>query len=145
MPATVASTTDRPPLSVVGDEVTELLSGAEFEVFEVTGPAESGPPPHAHPWDEAYLVLDGEMVVSADGVDHPVAAGARVMIPAGTLHCYRIVSPSARFLVTTGGQRAGAFFRDMDATVPPGPPTDATLPTIIEVAMRNALTSPLFD
>jgi hypothetical protein len=54
-----------------------------------------------------------------------------------------VAGPTARFLVATGGTGAGRLFAGMDATVPPGLPTDEALPTIIDGAKRNALTSPL--
>jgi hypothetical protein len=45
-------------LNVVGDRILVLVDGAEsqsaFELFLVDGDPGSGPPPHAHPWLEAY-------------------------------------------------------------------------------------------
>jgi quercetin dioxygenase-like cupin family protein len=135
-------------LAVVGDELTVLLpsGGSEgaFEVFEVTGPRDSGPPPHAHEWFEAYYVLEGEIVVSQDGTDEVYGPGAFTTTPGGLTHTYRIASDTARFLVMTTGGRASQFFADIDANVPAGPPTPETLPTLIDVAKRNGLTSPLF-
>ena len=76
-----------------------------------------------------------------DGTDHLASPGDLVNIPAGSLHAYRILSPTARFLVTTTPEGASAFFADVDAHVGAMP---ESLPTLIEVAMRNRLTSPLF-
>jgi quercetin dioxygenase-like cupin family protein/ketosteroid isomerase-like protein len=131
-------------MKVVGDDVEVLRGGGEFEMFRVTGPEKSGPPPHAHPWSESFYVLDGEIDVMVGDDWQRVAAGGSATVPAGSLHAYRIASPTAAFLVTTSGARASAFFADVDAHVPPGPPDDATLPVLIDVARRNGLTSPLF-
>lgn len=131
-------------LRAVGDEIRVLRAGGAFEVFEVTGPGESGPPPHAHPWDEAYFGLDGEVEVTLGGEQHVLRPGGVLVAPAGTLHCYRVLTDVARMHVITSGHRASAFFADLDATTEPGMPTPDTLPAIIEVAMRNGLTSPLF-
>ena len=49
------------------------------------------------------------------------------------------------FLVVTSGHRASPFFADIAANAPAGPPEDARLPVLIDVARRNGLASPLFD
>jgi quercetin dioxygenase-like cupin family protein len=36
-------------------------------VFDTSGPAEAGPPPHRHPWEEIYVVLSGQLEVTVDG------------------------------------------------------------------------------
>ena len=51
-------------LSVVGEHITVLASAAQtgsYEIFFQAGPEGSGPPPHNHPWDEAFYVLHGEV------------------------------------------------------------------------------------
>ena len=50
------------PLNVVGEQITVLASGdrtGSYEVFHQIGPEGSGPPPHSHPWDEAFYVVAG--------------------------------------------------------------------------------------
>ena len=135
-------------LVVASDRLTVLLthgdSGAPFEVFELEGPRDSGPPPHAHAWVESYYVIEGEVLTSFDGIDRVAKAGDFVTVAAGTVHSYRILSDTAKALVTTSGNGASKFFADMDANVAPGFPTAETLPVIVEVAKRNGLTSPIF-
>lgn len=145
MPVIVESNPQRQTLNVVGDLIVPLLSCEGFELFELTGPADSGPPPHRHDWDEGYVVLDGELLIGGDDGEHRAGPGAQVTIPRGQLHWYRILSPTTRFLVVTSGTGAGRFFRDADANVGHGAPTPQTLPDLITVAKRNGLTSPLFD
>jgi quercetin dioxygenase-like cupin family protein len=131
-------------LDVIGDAITPLITADDatgFELFDLRGPAESGPPPHAHPWDEAYYVLEGEVAVMVEGAEYLVGPGDVVNVPAGSLHAYRITSASARFLVATTPQGAAHFFADVDEHVGAMP---ESLPTLIEVAMRNRLSSPLF-
>jgi len=52
---------------VVGDTMRVLARGGDtggaFEVFEMTAPRDSGPPPHAHPWTESYSVIEGTVEV----------------------------------------------------------------------------------
>lgn len=128
----------------VGDEIRVLRAGGAFEIFELSGPRDSGPPPHSHPWDEAYLGLEGEVEVTIGDEQHLLRAGDALASPAGTLHTYRIVSDRARMHVVTSGHRASAFFADLDANVAHGMPTPESFPGIVEVAVRNGVSSPLF-
>jgi quercetin dioxygenase-like cupin family protein len=51
-------------LRVVGEHITVLASAAQtgsYEIFFQAGPEGRGPPPHNHPWDEAFYVLRGEV------------------------------------------------------------------------------------
>ena len=65
------------PLKVVGEEITVLASGAQtssYEIFRQAGPEGSGPPPHSHPWDESFYVLEGDI---AFGIDRQEAIAGR--------------------------------------------------------------------
>lgn len=131
-------------LDVVGDKVEVLRAGGEYELFRVSGPADSGPPPHAHPWSESMYVLDGEIDLMVDGDCTRMGVGDTATVPAGGLHTFRFVTPNATFLSTTSGARASAFFAEVHANVPPGPPSESTLPVLAEIAGRHGLTSPVF-
>ncbi len=139
-----------PVLRVVGDQVTPAidaeLGARNFEVFDVTGPESSGPPPHSHPWDEGYYVLDGRLAVVdwTAGLEQPseqvLETGGSAFIPAGTTHSFQVRSERCRFMiVTTVG--AHDFFSDTEQTLQ-GNTED--LDTLISVARRNGLSSPLF-
>jgi quercetin dioxygenase-like cupin family protein len=135
-------------LSVVGDRVRILVdsetSSGTFELFELQGDLGSGPPPHAHPWLEAYFILDGQVLVELDGESCLAEPGTSVVVPAGHVHRFEIASDTARFVVATSGGRASVFFRDLSQNAP-GAPTPENLPGIVEVAKRNGLTSPIFE
>ncbi|HXG95169.1 MAG TPA: hypothetical protein VNN73_22725 [Blastocatellia bacterium] len=122
-------------LRVVTDTVRVLAAGSDtgeaYEVFEFTGPRDSGPPTHQHPWNEAYVIIDGEVEMTV--ADRKMLATAvcfvnarcelpatcfnfRKMLatavcfvnaPAGEWHAYRIASKSARFILNSepGGRR----------------------------------------
>ena len=119
MHSIIAHPADGTRLRVVGDLVRVLATGAEtggaYEIFELEGPEGSGPPPHAHPWAEAYLVIDGEAEVYLDGTHSEARAGSFYHIPAGTTHAYRIKSKSAKFVVITSPAGASEFFTELDA------------------------------
>jgi quercetin dioxygenase-like cupin family protein len=44
---------------------------------------------HSHEQPEVYFALEGSAVVTVDGVDQTVSAGAAVFIPGGALHTVR--------------------------------------------------------
>jgi mannose-6-phosphate isomerase-like protein (cupin superfamily) len=44
-------------------------------------------PLHSHTYDEVVLVLDGEGVLHAGPVEHPIAAGTCIHLPPGQQHC----------------------------------------------------------
>jgi hypothetical protein len=49
---------------VLGETLRPLLThamGSAVEVFDTSGPAEAGPPPHRHSWKEIYVVLSGQL------------------------------------------------------------------------------------
>ena len=63
-PLVVTRDTAPEPLNLVGEKLTVLASGEQtgsYEVFHQAGPEGSGPPPHNHPWDEAFYVIRGEI------------------------------------------------------------------------------------
>ncbi|MDH5291372.1 MAG: cupin domain-containing protein, partial [Acidimicrobiia bacterium] len=131
-------------LHAVDDTIEVRRAGGAFELFELSGPEGSGPPPHAHPWDEAYIGRTGRVEVTVDSVASIVGPGATAIAPAGALHTYRILDGGASFHVITSGARASLFFADLDANANHGAPTPASLPAIVEIARRHGLWSPLF-
>ena len=106
-------------LSVVGDTLQVLQSGEAFEVFEVAGTVDNGPPPHAHPWVESYYGLAGEIEISASDTTTILRSGDFISVPAGAVHTFRTLTQDARFLLMTSGDRASLFFADIEANVPP--------------------------
>jgi uncharacterized protein len=129
---------------VAAERLEVLRGGGQFEVFALEGLVDVGPPPHAHPWDEAYYGLSGTMELVVGDERRVLSAGGFAVVPGGTLHTFRLLSADAKFLVVTGGHRASMFFADVAANVAPGIPNDATLPALVEAAKRKAVASPLF-
>ena len=106
-------------LRVVGDTMRVLATSAEtggaYEMFEMTAPRDSGPPAHAHPWSEAYVVIEGEADGWVGGERIDARPGCFIQIPAGTKHGYRIRSESAKFVIVTSPGGASGFFTELDA------------------------------
>lgn len=82
-------------LKVMTEEMRPLLIGDGYQMFEVRAPESSGPPPHQHPWDESYVVLEGVLWVSRGGEEATLQVGEAIRVPAGVVHAYRVLSDGA--------------------------------------------------
>ena len=137
----VISPDQRPaPLGIVGEQLTVLASGEQtgsYEIFHQTGPQGSGPPPHHHPWDEAFFVIEGEVAFVAGGGGEQVAtAGTLVHIPAGITHCFRIGEGGAVLLSITSHAGAAGFFTEVAAQVSP---TEPDLGALVGIAAAHGV------
>lgn len=113
------------PLDLVGEDMTVLASSAQtgsYEIFLQVGREGSGPPPHHHPWDEAFYVLRGEVLFGANGEESTVHPGTLVHIPGGTTHWFKMGAGGAEMLSITSKVGAASFFsaisRDEDGNAP---------------------------
>ena len=61
-------------------------------------PQRSGPGPHTHDQDEQFYVLDGAVTFRAGDETLQTAAGSFLFIPRGTVHSFRVESPTATVL-----------------------------------------------
>ena len=114
---------------MVGEEVIVLASGAQtgsYEIFRQAGPEGSGPPPHRHAWDEAFYVIDGEVMFGVDAEQDLVAkAGTLVHVPGGSTHWFRFGSGGGVMISMTSREGASAFFTEVDREVSRPTPTSA--------------------
>ena len=129
MTISITAAADAQPLNVIGEQLRPLTPGGlSIEGFETTGPEQAGPPPHRHPWDEVYVVLEGTLEVFDGQSWRQAKAGACATVPANQVHAYRNGSPDCRFLTIAGPGHAREFFEQMDAEVTALPPDmDAVL------------------
>jgi mannose-6-phosphate isomerase-like protein (cupin superfamily) len=86
-----------------------------------------------HPWDEAYLMLEGEMDVLAGDKTVHLTPGMFAYIPAHTPHSFAYTTPG-RFFSYTSAPGAAKFFQDLDRNAPELPPN---LPRVVEIAIRH--------
>ena len=136
---------DRPRgLNVVGEQITVLADGARtgsYEIFRQAGPEGSGPPPHSHPWDEAFYVIAGQVTFGVDGDDDLLAPpGTLVHFPAGSTHWFRFGPGGGEMISMTSRSGAAAFFAEVDREVSPAEPDFGVL---LRVASSHGLTVPL--
>ena len=120
--AFVTTRTAAEALKVMGADVTFLCpaerTGQAWSMMEVALPRHAGPPPHHHPWDEAYYVVEGAVDFSLDGAQRQVGAGEFVYAPGGTVHGFSGASdPPARVLIFDAPAHSEAFFREVDREV----------------------------
>jgi quercetin dioxygenase-like cupin family protein len=133
---TTVDTSDR--LVVLGETLRPLLTnamGLSLEIFDTSGPAEAGPPPHSHPWEEVYVVLDGELEVFVDGERHRLSPGGVAHVPAGVSHAYRNVT-EAHFLTIVTNGNAAQFFEQVASEIEMSPPD---IPGIVRVGAGHGL------
>jgi quercetin dioxygenase-like cupin family protein len=100
-------------------------------MMETTLPKDAGPPPHEHPWDEAYYVIEGEVNFSLAGERRTVKAGDFIYAPGGTLHGFQGLSDEpARVLILDVPAHAESFFREVHHEVKDMPRDLAKVPDI---------------
>lgn len=121
-------------LRVMGADVRFLCTSERtdkaWSLMEVGIPRDAGPPPHTHPWDEAYYVVAGEIRFLIDGREQLVRAGDFIYAPGGTPHGFSGASDEpARMLIFDAPAHAESFFREVDREVK-GPADMAKVPLI---------------
>lgn len=140
----VVTPEDRPqPLGVVGEEITVLASGAQtgsYEIFYQAGPEGSGPPPHSHPWDEAFFVIRGNIAFGVDDDERLASPGTLVQLPAGTTHWFRFAEGGGEMLSMTSREGASAFFTEAAREISPEKPDLAAL---VRIAESHSLSIPV--
>ena len=128
------------PLKIVGEEITVLAPAAEtgsYEIFRQAGPEGSGPPPHSHAWDEAFFVVDGQVMFGVDDEQDLVAeAGTLVHVPGGSTHWFRFGSDGGVMISMTSRGGASAFFTEVAREVSPSEPD---LGALIDIATAHGL------
>ena len=122
-------------MSVLGAGVRFLLQAEKtersFSLMEVELPRDQGPPPHDHPWDEAYYVLDGEVWFLVNDREQVFTTGDFIYAPGGTLHSFRGAGDKpARVLVMDAPATAEGFFREANREIVNVPEDFAKIPAI---------------
>lgn len=143
-PLVVSAEQGPAPLRMVGEQITVLASGEQtgsYEIFRQTGPAGSGPPPHSHPWDEAFYVIDGQVLFGIDDHQDLVAeVGTLVHVPGSSIHWFRFGPEGGEMLSITSGAGASAFFTEIDREVSP---TNPDLRALVGIATAHGLAIPV--
>ena len=124
---------------VLGETLRPMLTnamGSAVEIFDTKGPADAGPPPHTHAWEEIYVVLSGELEVSVDGKTSRLLPGSFTHVPANTPHGYRNIT-DAHFLTIVTRGNAARFFKQVAEEVEMSPPDIAG---VLRVGAEHGIT-----
>jgi quercetin dioxygenase-like cupin family protein len=131
---------------IVGDRYTIKSSGADtsgrFVLIEALVPPGGGPPPHIHSReDEAFYVLEGELLFHADGRSFTATDGAYITLARGSLHTFKNTGARpARMLVVVTPSGLEDFFLEVGSEgVGPITPTPDDIQKLVETAPKYGL------
>jgi quercetin dioxygenase-like cupin family protein len=116
----VTPATAPPPLNVVGEHITVLASGAQtgaYEIFHQAGPEGCGPPPHTHPWAEAFYVFKGQITFGVGDREVVAQPNTMVHVPAGAEHWFRFGEGGGEMISVTSCEGASRLFADIDREI----------------------------
>jgi quercetin dioxygenase-like cupin family protein len=122
-----------PHLGLVGDTYTILVAGSDtdgkYTLIDMHVPAQGGPPPHRHDFEEMFSVLEGEIEVTFRGQRITARAGETINVPANAPHGFRNAGTSpARLLCLCAPAGQDEFFTLVGPPVAtrtePPPPLD---------------------
>lgn len=122
-------------LDVMGAQVSFICSGSKtassWSLMEVQLPKDAGPPPHEHPWDEGYYMLEGAARFLIGERQLLARQGDFLYAPGGVVHGFQGASEQpARMLVFDAPAAAEGFFRDAASQVRQLPQDLAKVPAI---------------
>jgi quercetin dioxygenase-like cupin family protein len=123
-----------------GGLITMKATAAEtdgaFLLFEDRMAEGKCTPLHTHDEDELLYVLEGELLVHIDGVDHPVGPHGLALAARGVPHAFLVTSPTARVLTLQTPGSAEAFYRG--ASEPAGEDDDGSGPVDFDRVRASA-------
>lgn len=101
-------------------KVTSAQSGGSLLLFEHAASRGKMTPLHLHAdFDETFYVLEGELLVNLDGVEHRAGPGATVCFLRGVPHAFIVTSEVYRSLcIGTPGAVMEAFIRQAGYAAP---------------------------
>ena len=130
------------PFDIVGEHIRVLASGdvtGSYEIFHQQGPEGSGPPPHHHPWDEAFFVTKGRVQFGVGDETLTATPGTLVHLPAGTTHWFRFGESGGEMVSMTSRPGAARMFAEFHREISPQKPDLAKL---VSIAARHGMTVP---
>ncbi len=122
-------------LNVLGTRVSFLCEAEEtdkkWSLMSVDLPENAGPPPHHHPWDEAYYVLEGRVRFIINDEEKIVEKGDFIYAPSGTIHgFFGAQKELSKLLIFDAPSTVGEFFKQCDKEVINFPEDLAKVPEI---------------
>tara|TARA_R110000868_G_scaffold117600_12_gene312403 strand:- start:22098 stop:22544 length:447 start_codon:yes stop_codon:yes gene_type:complete len=135
---------EQKPLNVLGTKVSFLCEAEQtdnkWSIMSIDVPFEKGPPPHHHPWDEAYYIVSGKIRFILEDKVHFVSAGDFIYAPANSVHAFFGASAGiSKVLVFDSPSTAGGFFKDCHKQIKKLPSDLEKMPKIAEKYGLNFL------
>jgi quercetin dioxygenase-like cupin family protein len=121
-------------------------TGGAFSLTDNLARRGNASPVHVHDRDdETFLVLDGELRVSAGEDDYTAGPGTVVLLPRRLRHAYVVTSATARFLVLHAPAGFEQFAAEVGQparalTLPPPPTGPLDLTALAQTAARHGIT-----
>ena len=130
--------------SLLVERATAEQTNGAFTMLEQWVTPEGNPPPHVHEHeDEAFLLLEGQVDVTVDGVSTRLGPGDFAFAPRGLPHTYAIVEGMAHLIVIATPGGIEHFFRELgdpagSMTLPE--PTAPDVAKVVSIAARHDIT-----
>jgi quercetin dioxygenase-like cupin family protein len=128
------------PDAVLTVKIDSAHTDDHYELFEVDAPRGPATPLHRTGWEKAYYVLHGRMIVQVEDEAFDLGPGSSITIPAGAMHTFTVLSPTAKFLAMSLTGAMGRFHADLDAAVPRDRPVAEVAQEIQQVLGRHDVT-----
>lgn len=131
--------------------VTGKESGGAYALIEGKIIKGAEPPMHTHQYeDEAFYILEGEMIVTIGTEDFHVKPGDYVFLPRGIPHTQKLISEQLRTLITISPAGFEDYFWAMsqpakDFSIPPlaqEQPDEATMKIIMQMNTKFGISYP---
>lgn len=119
------------------DEILLRAVGhGDVQVADYRSEDRDGPPAHSHPWDEAQIVIEGEVEFSIGGGEWVRGGSGTVqLLPSGVSHAIRVPEGVARIIQVSIGAPYDGFAREMARLFA----EQAPLEQIVEAAGRHGV------
>jgi quercetin dioxygenase-like cupin family protein len=132
-----------------GDRYTFLVTGDQtngaYFIMEAHVPPQGGPPPHFHPFEEAFYILEGTLDVRLGENTLKASTGDFVQIPRGTVHAFRNNGNTmARMLIFASPAGLEKYFEEVlepvqDRSAAPPAVTAAWMTHFVEAGRRHGI------
>lgn len=114
-------------------------TGGQFSLIDARIRGGFEPPPHTHQHeDEAFVVLEGQMIFTVGDKTLVAGPGDLVFMPRGVQHGFQLGTPEARALIWMTPAGLEAAFRDLSEpaealTLPPVPVGPPDIPRLLAI------------
>ena len=95
----------------------------QWIMYEAMDTAGNGAPLHAHPWEETFYILEGELNIQIGQRTFSATPGTSICFPENVTHSFTVCSEVMRLLVIMPAFADG-FYREMSEKVTTLPPEE---------------------